>query len=369
MHMTAAARAAPDALAVIVDDVAFLRGGGEQGLAIARFDWSSTPLGPISGWPEPLRIAVGMMVNSHFPKAIVWGPDYTTLYNDAFRPILGQRSDQLGRSFREVWADVWSDIEPLVQRAFAGEAVFLEDMHLVTTRNGAAADAWFTFCYSPIRSTDGEVLGIIDTVIETTGKVLAVRDARLLNAELSHRMKNTLAMIGAVANQTFRGASTIEAAQQTFSERLAALGEAHSLLTSVSWTHAPLRDVIEAALAPHRSGAGRINLAGPQVMLSSRQALSMVLATHELATNAVKYGSLSVPGGRVDIAWSNDGDAFRLSWTESNGPPPAAPERTGFGSRLINQILPSHFMGQAKQQFVAAGMTYELVGSLEPDPV
>jgi two-component sensor histidine kinase len=354
-------------MAVVVSEVAFLQGGGEQGVAIAGFDWSSTPLGPIAGWPDPLRIAVSMMVNSRFPKAIVWGADLTMLYNDAFRPILGQRKDSLGRSFRKVWEDVWPDIEPLVERAFGGEAVFLEDLHLVTTRNGAPADAWFTFCYSPIRSADGKVLGIIDTVIETTDKVLAVRDARLLNAELSHRMKNTLAMIGAVANQTFRSAGSIAAAQQTFGERLAALGEAHSLLTSASWTHAPLRDVIEAALAPHRSGGGRIRLAGPHVLLSSRQALSMVLAIHELATNAAKYGSLSVPDGRVAVEWAGEGEAFRLTWTESGGPPAAKPARTGFGSRLINQILPSHFMGRATQEFGEAGMRYEMTGSLGTD--
>lgn len=345
----------------------FLEGGGEQGRAIAGFDWASTPLGPIDQWPEALRIAVGLMVSSRFPKAIVWGADYTTLYNDAFMPILGQRTGSLGRSFRDIWADVWQDIRPLVDQAFAGEAVFLEDMHLVTTRNGSPADAWFTFCYSPIRAADGSIQGIMDTVIETTGKVLAVRDARLLNAELSHRMKNTLAMIGAVANQTFRNASTIESAQQTFTERLAALGEAHSLLTSASWTHAPLRDVIEAALAPHRSGAGRIRLGGPHVLLSSRQALSMVLAIHELATNAVKYGALVAPDGRVDIDWSSDGTSFRFSWTETGGPPPVVPERTGFGSRLINQILPGHFRGQARQSFAASGMIYEMTGSLEPD--
>lgn len=333
-----------------------------MGLAIAAFDWSSTPLGPIATWPVPLRIAVGMMVNSRFPKAIVWGRDHTTLFNDAFRPILGQKQDALGRSFRDIWEDVWPDIEPLVQRAFAGEPVFLEDLHLVTTRNGAPADAWFTFCYSPIRSADGEVMGIIDTVIETTGKVLAVRDARLLNAELSHRMKNTLAIIGAVANQTFRGASTIEAAQQTFAERLAALGEAHSLLTTASWTHAPLRDVVEAALTPHRAGGGRIQLEGPHVLLSSRQALSMVLAVHELATNAAKYGALSVPEGSVAIEWASDGEEFRLAWTESGGPPAAKPTSTGFGSRLINQILPRHFRGRAVQEFGETGMTYVMTG-------
>ncbi len=344
----------------------FLAGGGDAGSAIASYDWSKTSLGPISAWPDALRISVGMMVNSRFPKSIIWGEDYTTLFNDAFRPILGSRAHMLGQSFRNIWADVWTDIEPFVRQAFAGEAVFLEDLHLVTSRSGVPADAWFTFCYSPIRSADGDVLGIIDTVIETTGKVLADRNSRLLNVELSHRMKNTLAMIGAVANQTFRTATSIEKARDAFNERLAALGEAHNLLTQLSWTQAPIDQVAEGALRPHRTGQSRIRVNGPHALLSSRQALSMALAIHELATNAAKYGSLSTAEGHVELSWAVEGAALTFVWEERGGPPITPAGGTGFGSTLLRRILPQHFHGSATMKYELSGFVYELQGDLDP---
>ncbi|MBX9991106.1 sensor histidine kinase [Phreatobacter oligotrophus] len=335
-----------------------------MGAAIRDHDWASTPLGPIQDWCSALRIAVGLMVESNFPKCIVWGPRYTTLYNDAFRPILGDKPEALGRSLNEVWSEVWPEIAPLVEKAYAGEPVFIEDLPLVIDRYGQPEQAWFTFCYSPVRDETGAVRGIMDTVIETTGKVMAVRTAQLLNAELSHRMKNTLAMVSAVANQTFRNAESLDAARARFADRVAALGEAHAILTQTEWTSAPILDVVEGALAPHRSGTGRFSVSGPPVMLSSRQALSLALAINELATNAVKHGALRQPEGQVSISWETAGDAFRFAWLESGGEPVAPPRRRGFGSQLTERILPADFGGRASLDFAPTGLAYSLTGQL-----
>ena len=187
------------------------------------------------------------VLNSKFPKCLVWGSSLTMIYNDAFKPILGNKSEALGRPFSEVWSEAWDAIGPIAERAFSGEATYIEDFPLAINRHGHLEQAFFTFCYSPIRDEEGRVCGIMDTVIETTEKVLAVRNAQLINAELSHRMKNTLAMISAVANQTFRHADTLDSARERFNDRIAALGEAHSILIQQEWTTAPIRAVVEGA--------------------------------------------------------------------------------------------------------------------------
>lgn len=332
--------------------------------AIRAFDWSTTPLGPIDGWPHALKIAVGMMVNSRFPKCIVWGPELITLYNDGFRPLLGDKPEALGRPFSEVWAEVWDDIAPMVAKAFAGEPTFLEDLPLVIDRHGYPEDAWFTFCYSPIRDETGTVLGMIDTVVETTAKMLSERNARLLNAELAHRMKNVLAIINAVAGQTFRSATSLEAAQTVLGERLAALGEAHAILTASSWSGAPVRAVIEGALAPHRIVEGRVTLSGPAIEVGARHALTLALAINELTTNAMKYGALSCDGGSVAVSWRkgrpNSDETFVLDWVEQGGPPAEKPRRKGFGSRLIETIVAQDFRGETALVYGEAGFRYRL---------
>lgn len=347
---------------------AFLDGGGEMAAAIRNYDWSSTELGPISSWPVALKTAVGMMVNSHFPKCIVWGAGLVTIHNDAFRSILGHKPPALGQPFSIVWEEVWDELAPMVAKAYGGEATFVEDFPLTINRYGHPEEVWFTFCYSPIRDEHGRVLGMIDTVIEMTGKMLAERNARLLNAELAHRMKNTMAMIAAIASQTFRSADTLEEAQATLSERIATLGEAHSILTRSSWSSAPIRSVIEGALAPHRSGGGTIHIEGPLLQLPADQAMTLALAINELATNAVKYGALSVETGQVAIRWEvgrpQSEDPFRLSWAETGGPPVVEPRRQGFGSRLVKRVMAQKFQGEVELEYRPEGLRYRLVSTM-----
>lgn len=346
---------------------AFLDGGGDMSAAVRDFDWSTTALGPITSWPVSLKTAVGMMLNSRFPKAIVWGPELTTLYNDAFRPILGHKPEALGRSFREVWAEAWDEIAPILEKAFAGEATFIEDFPLTIERHGAPERAHFTFCYSPIRDQTGRVVGMIDTVIETTSKVEAERHVRLINAELEHRIKNTLTVVGAVARQTFHFSNTLDEARDALATRLSALSAAHSALTKASWTRAPIGDVLEGALSPYQVPGEQITLAGPALHLGARQALSLSLAINELASNALKYGALSTPAGHIAVRWQGEGRAaempFRLAWEETGGPATKPPTRKGFGSQLL-RVLAMDFQGEAELTFPPEGACFALRGSI-----
>jgi PAS domain-containing protein len=166
-------------------------GFGGMAKLVNEFAWDSSPLGPRVDWPAELQTFVRHILESGFPAAIVWGEGLVTIYNDAFRPILGNKPEALGRSFADVWAEAWDKIGPIADRAFAGSATYIEDFPLVINRLGEPEQAWFTFCYSPLRLSDGTVAGMMDTVVETTATVRGRSDLALLNQELGHRLKNT----------------------------------------------------------------------------------------------------------------------------------------------------------------------------------
>ena len=348
----------------MLDSMKFLNGGGEMALAIRNHDWSASGLGPPWDWPPALKTAVSMALNSRFPKCIVWGPDLISIPNDAFLPILGDKPPALGRSFRDVWSEAWHAIGPMAERVYAGEATFIEDYPLVIDRYGYPEQCYFTFCYSPIRDEHGVVHGLMDTVIETTGKIEAQRQARLLNGELEHRIKNTLTVIQAIINQTFQSGREKAEIQADLRQRIGALAEAQTLLTRASMAEADIRDVVVHALAPFRLREGSFTIEGTPVWLSARQVLSLALAINELATNALKYGALSRDGGRVGIAWKagrpGTDDEFRLEWRESGGPPVSQPSRKGFGSRIIDTALAQDFMGRSELDYDPAGLRYAL---------
>ncbi len=227
---------------------------------------------------------------------------------------------------------------------------------------------------SPIFGADSKVaylLSISRDVTEEWRATTELEDAAarqaVLTAELQHRIKNTLAMVGAIANQTIRGEDVV-AAREAFAARLITLGHAHDILTQTSWASAPILEVVTRALAAHRSGGRRISINGPDLELEAKPALALALAVHELATNAVKYGALSGNGGEVAIVWSNkwsgDDRGFRFSWTESGGPPVTGPGKKGFGTRLIERVLAADFGGHAKTDYRPDGVVYELIAPM-----
>lgn len=147
-----------------------------MGERMRAHDWSASPLGSPSTWPQSLRTAVNIMISSKQPMFIAWGPDLGFLYNDGYAPIFGAKHPHaLGLPFAQAWAEIWDDIRPLVGRALAGEATWSENLHLVMERNGYPEDTWYTFSYSPVRDESGGVAGMFCACIETTAQVLAER--------------------------------------------------------------------------------------------------------------------------------------------------------------------------------------------------
>ncbi len=194
----------------------------------------------------------------------------------------------------------------------------------------------------------------------------ANRRRAVLTRELSHRMKNTLAVVQSIVGQSFRTASSLENARNAVASRLSALARAQDLLTGSVSTSTSIADTVEAALVPHRDKDERIRVDGPQAFLNEQQTMGLTLAIHELATNAWKYGSLSAAGGHVSIGWTAAEDGvFTFRWAEIGGPSVSAPERRGFGTRLLQRIVASYFGGTAQLSFEPTGLVFELAGRLE----
>ncbi|QNA89784.1 PAS domain-containing protein [Massilia sp. Dwa41.01b] len=154
----------------------FLSGGGQMGALMRAHDWSASPLGVPSGWPQALRTVVSLMLNSKFPMFCAWGEKLAFLYNDAYIDVLGGKHPAaLGEPFGDIWAEIWAELEPLSQRALDGEATYFEKLPLLMRRHGYDEQTWFTFSYSPVRNDDGAIAGVYCACVEVTGQVHAER--------------------------------------------------------------------------------------------------------------------------------------------------------------------------------------------------
>jgi two-component sensor histidine kinase len=224
------------------------------------------------------------------------------------------------------------------------------------------------------------ITSLIGGVLLLTGLAFAVRMAttiargealhNLLIDELNHRVKNTLAILQAIAVQTFRSASAAE--REKFEGRLGALAEAHNLLSQEKWQGSELKDVINRVLQPYLiNNPARMRMFGPSVPLAPRLAVVLSMIVHEMATNAAKYGALSNETGTVALNWEViEEDArpkLRLIWTEAGGPPVVAPVQRGFGSRLIERSARDQLGGEATVDFLPRGVVYTVTCALEDD--
>lgn len=207
----------------------------------------------------------------------------------------------------------------------------------------------------------GQAARMAGVSLDITDRKRADERQKLLLDELNHRVKNTLATVQSIALQTRRTAEPA-AFEEAFLSRIAALAQAHDLLTEVAWEGASLKDVIRRTLAPYTPGGptDRVRLAGPAVRLNPNAAVSLTMGFHELATNAGKYGALSDVNGRVEVEWNVDSmthpTVVEITWRETGGPPVEPPARRGFGSRLLETGLGREFDGTVELSFAPEGL-------------
>ncbi|MFV0623981.1 PAS domain S-box protein [Sphingomonas sp. ac-8] len=266
-----------------------------------------------------------------------WMVDTDLLHGDAhFARLYGldEKQTDAGLTMQEYQVHVVEeDVAPLrarIREVFDAGADFLVEYRLEVPGEPLR---WVECKGRMVYDQQGQPVRFSGTAIDITERKNHEEQRHLLMQELSHRVKNTFAVVQSVAFQTLRGIDqTVSAALQS---RLAALSRAHEVLIQTSWSSTSVAELMERVLRLEEEG-DRFQLGGPDLVVGSRAALSLSLLLHELATNAVKYGALSVPNGLVRVAWRVEDSSFCLSWVEEGGPPARAPERTGFGSRLIS---------------------------------
>lgn len=457
------------------------------------FDWGRTPLGPKNSWEQSLRTTYEIVMSTGFAMCITWGPDQTILYNEAYAPFLGKRHPEaMGRPMPEVWYEIWKEITPIVDRAMSGEAVFMDNLHLVMTRNGFEEDTFWRFSYSPLRNDAGKIVGFLNVTTDMTETVL-LRDAmqqktenlieseakllklvtagayslyrmspdwiemrqldgqgiiedtrtptikwldvyideddrpgvseaignaiakretfehehrvklpgggfgwvhsravpifdqrgeiiewfgaaaditirkqaeqqqEVLTHEISHRLKNILAVVQSIAWQTIRTAPDLPSAQKALASRLQALARSQDVLLTGTAATTDLRGIIDATIRQHGEDSVRFEVDGPPVEIDPAAALNLTLTLHELSTNAAKYGALGPAGGTVSIRWRIDNEHLHLEWEENGGPKVVPPTTKGFGSKLIERSLVG---GKTSVHYDPSGLRYTLVAPL-----
>ena len=289
------------------------------------------------------------------------------LANGAYLDVLGKNWDQVvGKTdldFRDDQTEAKTVMDVDRRIMAAGQAEACEEL---IGNEGNQPRVWLC-TKTPLRDARKEIIGLVGVSVEITDRKQVEDRLRLMVNELNHRVKNTLATVQSIASHTLRGAD--RAVRRTLDARLMALASAHDVLTREGWEGANLADVIAGALAPYGGVEGdQFKVGGPPLRLQPRAAVAVAMGLHELATNALKYGALSVDGGQVKIQWAIIHDTvsrLQMSWSERGGPPVFLPIPLGFGTRLIERSLAQDLGGTAQIIFAPEGIICLLDAPLE----
>jgi len=253
----------------------------------------------------------------------------------------------------------YPNLENDIRAVFGGEAI----ERAVSLADGKRH---FLARILPYHASNNVIDGVLLTFVDITGIAAAEEQLKVLAAELSHRVKNTLAVVSSIAERSLPD----DQVKTDLIDRFHALAHTHDLLSQAGWVEAPLRDLLLAELAPHAAGDGsNVTVHGPPVMLKPQAALFLALVIHELSTNAAKYGALSVTGGRVDVAWTIAGDdppRLELNWIEHGGPEIHRLPRHGFGTELIQRGVRFELQGEATLETMDGNLHFKIVIPADP---
>ncbi len=224
---------------------------------------------------------------------------------------------------------------------------------------------WADGLMMPLLDADESLRGYVKIVRDKTEQHNLAVQRKNLNQEIVHRLKNSMAVVQSLAQQTIRRSRSLKEASISVGERLTSYADAHNTLLRNNWEEAPINTVIEDALEPHKAIRKQIDLSGPEMTIPARRVIGLTLALHELVTNAIKYGSLSEANGRVTMSWTLDEQTdFCFSWVETGGPQVSEPVRKGFGTSILSRITSSYFSGKSELKYEPSGFEYLLTGSV-----
>ena len=291
-------------------------------------------------------------------------PDNPIVFvNDAFGRLTGYHRDEtLGRNCRFLQGPDTDRADVRRVRDAIAQRVPIEVELLNYRKDGTTF--WNRLLISPVFD-GGELTFFFASQFDVTDYRMTEHHRDLLTRELSHRVKNTLATVQAIVGRSLREGGVDGELVAKISDRLQAIASAHDVLTHHGWSSADIGQIVGAVLDPFNAGQRRITFGGPKVQLSARAATSLALALHELATNAVKFGSLSQGGGKVSVNWEIVGPDMRLVWSESGGPAVADPGRRGFGSLLIDTMLASSTYGTTDLDYRDSGLVFTYTAPVE----
>lgn len=319
------------------------------------------------GLALPPRALAALLARS---GVVVFSQDAELRYTAVSAPFLDREAAGLiGRSDEDLLPDdVRSRVVTLKREALAqGEAMETE-VALPT----AGGTRWWQMRVEPFRDGAGAPAGLSGTAVDITARKEDEHRLRLFMRELTHRSKNLLAVILAMARQTAGSADDVDTFIGSFSERLQALSSSHDLLVQESWHGVPISSLVRSQLGHYADRIGeQVEIDGPSVLLTAEATQHIGLALHELATNAAKYGSLSVPEGRVRIGWGltepeatpggEPGEPrFTMQWEEENGPAVVAPSRRGFGQVVIERTVARALDGTVRLTYAPTGVVWAL---------
>jgi len=305
---------------------------------------------------------------------VLRGPNLVfELVNIAFSMLAGGR-DLIGKTLREGLPESeGQDYPRLLENIFKSGEVHVGRKTRILLQDAPDCEIeehYIDFVAQPIMGASGEVTGIFIEGNDVTDHVRTEQRQALLIRELHHRVRNTLAMVQGVMTTTAKTSANIEEFQGAFSGRIASLARTHAVMTEQPQQSVSFQQLLTQELGPYSDNQGlRIRLSGPAVDLPSQIALPLGMAVHELTTNAVRHGALATAEGRVEVGWSlieKDGEpALLCEWNEFAGPPVTPRCRDGFGSMLLERVLPQQIQAEVTVDFAPAGFRLRMAVPLQ----
>jgi PAS domain S-box-containing protein len=295
---------------------------------------------------------------------VVWSP--------SLEEIHGLEPGTFGGTVEDFRSDIHPADLDTVQAAIGKALETKDDYHVVyRIKRPDGAIRWVEAFGSFAPVAAGESRRLAGVCMDITERRQAEEHRELLLAELSHRVKNTLATVMSIARQSFSKRADADSAARSFEARLRALARTHGRLAETSWSGVSLEALFSDELAPYRRDDGaNVRLSGPDIVLNPKCALTLGMAAHELSTNAAKHGALSTKDGVVDVGWTLDPADRKLTirWVERGGPPVAAPTHSGFGRLLLERAVAADLRGDVRMDFSAGGLRCEIRLPLEDLP-
>jgi PAS domain S-box-containing protein len=295
--------------------------------------------------------------------AVLSGPDHVfTFSSDSYTRLIGGRN-VVGQTIRQALPEVVEQgFVALLDRVYRDGYTHQADGARVMLENQPGqppVETFLDFSYNPIRDGAGRITGVFVQGMDRTDAFRAARRQRLLIDELNHRVKNTLATVQSIASQSLRNTTDLTTARKSFEQRIIALSKAHSMLSDRQWHDTELGNLVALELKAFDSE--HVRFAGPSLMINSKATVALALVMHEMATNAARHGSLSVPRGNLDVRWSQEKDEnLVIEWLERNGPAASQPSRTGFGSRLLRTVVTGELGGTLDTRYDPEGFSARL---------